>query len=80
MKVLVDIIKKRDRLIHNTRDNMAVSIREDLLISVYNEVLKSFGFPVRDTYNEPDGYDEQYWQKKAKMKWRLESEKFRIHN
>lgn len=44
---------------------MYLSIEDSIMISSMNEILKLYGFPYRDTHNEPDNYDEKYWHKKA---------------
>ena len=68
MGIIVDTIKNRDTLIHSTRREIALSVRDAILIDAYNKFLEPFGFPVRDTHEEPDGYNEAYWWKVAEAK------------
>ena len=68
MGTILTALKKRDALVHKTRDCISLSIQEAAFIGMYNQFLKSFGFPERDTHTEPDKYDEVFWRKVAKSK------------
>ena len=65
MSGVSNMIRQRDALIHKTRIMMELSPSDAAVISGLNSILVDYGFPERDTHEEPDNYDEEYWWRKA---------------